>query len=215
MTRLVRLSTLVFGLAACGGTSIGGSVADDRVGGARDVVFDEVEVEVPVLGTFTFMAILASDIPDACVVLDEFYDNVADDCEEACEDLGRLADEQLGADEYWLLSMGLVANPDRVVGEYAWNAESWTAENEFTSDLTRLNIAGIYDFDACVQDCEDDDTVIDDDQFESTGGTLTLDDYVQNDTLNGSFDVQFADGDLIEGKFRGRHCPEISDWFGF
>ncbi|MFT7521023.1 MAG: hypothetical protein ACI9MC_003174 [Kiritimatiellia bacterium] len=206
--------TLILGLAlaACNGANISGEVQGEPVRGARNAIFDQADVNIPLIGSQKWLLLIVTDLPDACRVYTELADNVEFTCEESCEDLGRIAQQDLGADDYWTLNLTIIADPARVDGTFT--QASVPGSNQFSGTFTRWQTAHLYDEATCLQTCQD-KGALPSDTTSVGGGTTLVDKYESNDTLNGSFDL-VLDGDTIDGSFSAKPCPQLSDyvlWF--
>lgn len=203
----MRLGTLlVLGLVACDANSIDGTVDGTEVGGARDAVWDEVEVEIPFAGSYSVTTVIMTDFPDSCAVFEGFSEaeDDADDCEELCEGYLAVVDEfGLDPEDHWSLSF-LINTSENGTGDFDF--ADIPEEDEFSGYFTFVRGEDLLDQSACEDACEDGELLGDEDDFEAIeDGTVTLEE-VEDGELPGSFAVEFGGTDLLEGSFRAEAC---------
>jgi hypothetical protein len=208
MTRLALLATLLTGC----GASISGEVDGQTVSGAREAIFDEISIDLGPLGDFRTFVVMVTDLKDSCRVYDDIIGNVTTSCADQCSEWGRIADEDLGANAYYNVSLRLTADPDRVPGDYG-HVAGLPGEDEFAADFTRYDVSALYDEAGCVETCEAGNPVIEQNPEDSSGGSLTIDDYVDGDQLKGSFELAFG-AESLTGSFKAERCNAMTAWFG-
>jgi hypothetical protein len=202
MNRIAPLLALALA-SGCSPVSLSGNVIGTGVGNARTAVFDSVSYDV--FGfTFEGIVLLMSDIPDSCEVIDDFTNVRPNDCVDQCADLGSIGDEYLGRDEYWW-SVAVMNPYDDDTGVYAFD-DSIDDAGDFTSSFSALDMADIYNTDACEEICRADDEPIQSDDRDVTGGTVTIDTFENNAEMKGSVDLSFPGDETISGKFKAEHC---------
>lgn len=205
-----NLIVLTLALAACGPASISGKIDGETVASPRSAAFDEVTIDLGPLGEYKALTIFVTDVGDACQVFDDFYSNIEWGCDEQCEDWSRIAQDELGKDEYWSMSLTLVADPDRVEGEFAF--ADGLEENHFDGSLTRWDVSTLYDETTCVSTCQDGADVLGRRVADVTAGSVEVTAYESGEAFDGKFDVTLSDDDL-KGSFRATRCDQMSDWF--
>jgi len=204
---------LALGLTACSPASISGEVGGEKVPAPADAAYDTYEFDIPFVGTVEIMALVISDAPDFCETWGQFADNVELDCAEQCEDWVRIAEDDLGKDAYYNMTLYSTFDPARPEGEYRMGG-SLPAENEFTGAYTTHDTSHLYDQDGCVEWCEAGNPVVPNEESNPSGGSLTVDSFDRdNEQVRGSFELDFGD-DTVTGDFKARRCDEISTWFG-
>ena len=200
-------------LAACSPASVSGEVGGEKVPAPADAAYDTYTFDVPFLGQVEVMSLVISDVPDFCETWDGFVDNVEPGCDEQCEDWVRLAEEDLGKDAYYNISIVAVYDPARMEGEYRLGG-TVPAENEFAGSYVTYDTSHLYDEAGCVEWCQAGNPVVDNDTSNPGGGTLTVDTFDSDkEEVRGSFELAFGD-DTVTGDFKARRCEQISSWFG-
>ncbi len=204
----------VFGLSGCPNT-MNGKVDGDTVGPARDAIYDIAEVDFFGVEA-AYVMIVITGVPNACEVWEDFDDvDWNDGCDDYCEELNEVAVEHLHHDFYWNLSISLHAEDDNSVeAEYDWDDEF--GEEEFTASVERWDVSLLYDVDACEEECDDGDPVIDDDNGEDAeDGTVVISRYdSSDDIIVGDYEIEFDSADeVVSGQFKATECDlGLSDW---
>lgn len=215
-------------LACAGGcaNTMSGTLDGQKVGPARSAIFDEAEMSltVPGFGDLVSMQVIqvfVSGFPDACALYDRVYDVEYTSCEETCEDLHDIAVDLLGHDEYWTLSMTLFPE-DAVDTSYAVGSPlddlslddiDWfnlddltlTGNDTFSAGAGLWDVAAWYDLAACEAACEDDPSVIEQDEA-AEEGEVEVKKFVEDSRLKGDYVVDFGGGDVIRGGFDADYC---------
>ncbi len=211
--------------AGCANT-MSGTLDGQKVGPARSAIFDEAEMSmsIPGFGELVSMQVLQvfiSGFPDACALYDRVYDVSYGSCEETCEDLYEIAVDLLGHDEYWALSMTLFPE-DAVDTAYTeggplddlslddidwWNLDdlTLTGNDTFTAGASLWDVSAWYDLAACEAACEDDPSVMEDDELAETG-EVEVGKFVEDSKLKGNYVLDFGGGDVIRGAFDAEYC---------
>ncbi len=200
------LSLLAIG-TACDGNSFRGSFDGEPVGTARDAIFDEVEVEIPLFGTYRAVVVLITGASDACETIQEFNDVSMWNCDEACEDLTVFANEQLGQDTYWNLWLTLRAD-GATEGDYTLDTSF--GDGDFLATGERWDASNLYDTTTCEAACQDGDAISTDSEA-GESGTLTVSSYAENEAVKGSYEVNFGGGDVLSGRFNASPC-DLGSW---
>lgn len=212
-------------LGGCANT-MSGTLDGQKVGPARSAIFDEAEMSMSIPGfgelvSLQVVQVFVSGFPDACALYDRMYDIEYSSCEETCEDLHEIAVDLLGSDEYWTLSMTLFPE-DAVDTAYSegdplddlslddidwWNLDDLTlsGNDTFTAGASLWDVASWYDLAACETACEDDPTVVEDDEL-AEAGEVEVKKFVEDDRVKGDYVVDFGGGDVIRGAFDAEYC---------
>lgn len=209
MGRIAILAIL--SLTACG-VSVSGEVDGEPVGGAREAVFDEVEINLGPLGDFKTMAVMITDVKDSCRVYDTINDQTSVGCEARCADLSAVANEDLGADDYFQILLVLTADPDRVEGDFSF-VGGVPGEDAFTGSFARFDVSALYDEQGCIDTCEAGNPIVESNPEDASGGALTVNGYESGEGIRGSFDLEFG-AESVDGSFNAKRCDNISSWIG-
>jgi hypothetical protein len=195
--------------AGCGPASLGGLVDGERVGGARDAVWDEVEVDWGPFGEWSATTVLVTDIPNTCEVLDAMADAYEFDCEERCEEyLEVLETHHLGQERYFMLSI-YADTSDGAEGSFSQDEE--VGEGEFNASFASWDVSVIADPDACEEACEEGELLEDESEEDTDGGELELGGF-DGDILSGRFIVEFEGDEGVEGSFHAESCDLGEVW---
>ena len=199
---------LVLALSACGPASVTGVVDGERIGGARDAIFDTVELDFGFLGEVNILVVILSDIPNSCEVYEEFFETIEPDCEERCDDYEKIAQDYLGAKEYWQINLTAV---NRGSFEDDYDYEEGQLENdEFQLNFLRYDAEPLYDTKACEDECLDGDLLVGD-QETGNGGELEITEYDSKDFVKGKFQVDMGGDEDVQGAFTADYC-NMSEW---
>lgn len=207
MNRLSWLP-LVGLLGACGPASVSGVVDGQGVGGARDALYDTLELDFGPLGELNVMLVIVTDIPQACDVYEEFFETVEPNCESRCDDYMGIARDYLGSKEYWSLTISAVSNGS-FENTYDYEDDQLDDE-EFALGFARYDAEPLYDADACEDACQDGDLLVPDEET-GNGGDLEITAYESGDYVKGRFDVDMGGDERLRGSFTAAHCDMV-DW---
>lgn len=194
----------------CDRASIGGSIDGERVGGARDAIWDELTLDLGVLGEWTSTVVMVSDLPESCELLEAMDDAFAFGCEERCDEYLEVFDAfDLRADSYFILT--LYANTsESIEGEFTFDDQP--EEGEFNGSFATWDTTALRDPDLCEEACKEGELleanteVIED-------GALDLSSLDKDDELRGRFELDFGGDDSLGGGFAARSCSLAEDWF--
>jgi hypothetical protein len=202
------LLSLLLVAVGCGPASLGGVVDGERVGGARDAVWDDVELDFGPFGEWSATTVLVTDIPNSCEVLDDMADAFEFDCEERCEEyLDVLERHNLGQDSYFALSI-YADTSDGAEGSFGHDDE--VGEGEFDASFVRWDVSVIADPAACEEACEEGE-LLESESEEVDGGELELAGF-DGDILSGRFTVEFGGDEGVQGSFHAASCDLGDVW---
>jgi hypothetical protein len=205
-----RLVLAVVVLGACSSNTISGTIDGESVSSARSAIFDEVELDLGILGEYRVFQLLVTDIPDACA----FYDRLtlvepSLDCDATCIEYAGIADEYLGADDYYTLSMNIRSD---VLVEDTYDYDAGVDGNDtFSASYTAYDVAVISDANLCEDACEEADPLLGQDADAGQSGLVELTHRVEYAQLVGSYEVGFGGEDTVKGKFDAEFC-DMGDW---
>lgn len=193
-------------LGGCDGATVNGTVDAKEVGGARDAIWDEFEIDLPFVGSISFTQIWISDFSDSCEVVHALADadDDADSCEELCAGYLQVVDDfHLDPEDHW--SLYLSANTsDGAVGDFDY--ADLPDVDEFSAAFTFLRGGDLVDSSTCEAACEDGDLLAEPSDTElGEDGLLTLDE-VDDGDLPGEFRIEFGGADVLEGSFHAEPC---------
>jgi len=205
------LGWLLVGLAACDDVSVEGTVDGEEVGGARDAIYDILDLEVPFVGDIEFTVVVLSDTEDFCEVTQAFADadEDAEDCEELCTAyLQVVEDFDLDPESFWTLMLS-VNTSDAAEGAFDFE-ELVAEEGEFTASFSRFDASDLSDQSLCESACEDIELLEAEVEVPESGTTEL--EAVSDEELPGTFTLEFDGGDALEGSFEADRC-DLSDLF--
>ncbi len=204
---IALLTTLTLG-AGCANT-INGSIDGERVGTARDAIYDEVEVDVPFLGSMHLVYVTVTTVPNACEAYDEMMDIDWNGCDDYCDDLYDFATRYLGLDQYWNLTMALWPGGS-VETEYDYGND---VDDEFTATISRWSVANLYDPAACEDECEDGDEPAPTENDDGEDGFIDIAKYEEKEMVKGSYEIDFGGSDVLKGNFNATYCDMgLDNW---
>lgn len=187
--------------------TMSGTVDNETVGPARDAIFDISTVDIFGVEA-AFITIVITGVPNACEVWDDFDDvDWSGDCDDYCEDLNAVATEHLIYDTYWNLTISLHAEDDNSV-EADYDQDDDFGEDEFHASIENWDVSLLYDVDACEEECEDGDPVIDhSDDENAKSGTVIVSRYEHKDVIKGNYEIEFdSEDEVVKGQFKATHC---------
>ena len=206
-----KVAAVLLGVG-CGPVSIDGEVDGQSVGGARDAIWDEFEVDLGPLGSYQYTAVILTDVHDACEVTDAFAEALREesDCESLCEVyLDTVEQWELSTEGYWTLSLFANTSDDEA-GEFAF--DPLAEAGEFDATFSRIDSSDLVGQSECEDACEDRE-LLESSEDDGEDGTLELE-AAEGEELSGTFTVEFGGADLLEGDFTATRC-DMTDWFGF
>jgi hypothetical protein len=208
----MRRTTLVAALVCgCGPASLSGEVGGDRVGGARDAIYDTLSLDFGGLGELELAFVFLTDFPEACDVIDAYSDAFEFDCEERCEEILSVSERYgLDAESYWSFSM-TVNVTDGDEGEFDYEEDSQAIEDgEFGAAVfSAWDAVQLQDAAECEAACAEgelfapSDTAGEDGTLELTG--------TEDDVMSGRFEVDLGGDEGVSGSFDARPC-DTEDW---
>jgi hypothetical protein len=191
-------------LAGCSGDKAAGTIGGERVSGAKDAIFDRVEllgVEVIVLWI--------TDTADSCEAFEDVLTARTIRCEDTCEELGEAAETWFPGDDFWTLNTTIHASSE-LAGEYSHEDDVVPAEGKFAASYASWSSALWGDFDACVDECRELDPLTEADLTPATDGVLEISEG-DDQNLSGTFDFAFDGEDQLSGRFTATRCS-MFDW---
>lgn len=189
--------------------TMNGSVDGDSVGAARDAIFDEVDVDLGILGEYHLVMVYITGVPNACEAWEEMMDIQEPNCEDYCEEWGEFANDYLGANTYWNMTLNLWAGND-VEDEY--DQDDQPGEGEFTAVIDKWDVSALYDADECEDECEDSGAIEEDDEA-AENGDVEVTKYDHKDLVKGNYNLDFGNDDTVSGQFKATHCDMgLDDW---
>jgi hypothetical protein len=209
MIRTLAAGAALAALAAtgCSPANVGGEIDGERIGGARDAIYDTLGVDFGPFGEYELLVVILTDFSDACETYDAFYDAAGDewDCDDRCERYLEIADEHHLGDAHWATVLS-VNTSDGTTGEFDHDVE--LGEGEFSSEFNAYDTEPLHDAAACEAACEDGDLLAPDTD-DSEDGTLELEE--RDEAIGGRFEVSFGGDDGLDGGFTARPC-DMGDW---
>jgi hypothetical protein len=202
-----RRALLFAVLGGCGGWR--GEV-DGRPVGGRQAIFDVERVEIPLFGDFDVVALVLTDVSSPCDTLNRLNDAAALPCDESCVAVADIADE-IGPTDHWQALLYAVTEAGEVVGNYNWKDAEILGDREFDGQLAWWDLRGADDIAACTAACENGTSVIASDTFDAQSGTLTVDAFEPEVSLDGEIDVGFGGEDAVAGVLHAESCPSLSN----
>lgn len=201
--RLLRWLPLTI-LAACGPASVSGEVDGDRIGGARDAIYDTVE-----FGPFELMVVVITDFPDACTVYEEFWETIEPNCDDRCDDYRDIAEDYLGGKDYWSLALAIVPGGS-FEDEYDYEPDI-PGEDEFNLAFRKYDVEPLYDADDC-EDARQDGELLLPDLENGNDGDLEILLYDDDDEIvKGRFEVDMGGEEALRGSFTATECNMV-EW---
>ena len=204
MHRLLLALALPLLAAGCANT-MNGSIDDESVGAARDAIFDEVEVGFAGYSVHV-LYVAITGVPDACEAMDAMLSTSFNSCDDYCEDMNGIANDYLGRDVYWTLGINLWPEDDPDV---VYDHGDDLPQDEFYATISRDDFAMAYDPPACEEACEDFEDVVESDAENSKDGVLEITSYEQEDTLQGTYDIEFGGDDFVTGRVKATYCDFV------
>ena len=208
MRRTTLLLTMLWG---CGPASLSGQVDGERVGGARDAVYDTYSLDFGPFGELEFALVVLTSFPEACEVVEEYSEAArGGDCEERCEAIVAVSEEYGLRDErYWTFSMTVnVSDGEEGVFDYETDTSS-VEDEEFYGVFSSWDGRALQDQAACEEACEDGE-LLDPSDEEGEDGELEIT-RADGETLSGRFDVDLGGDERVRGGFDARPC-DTEEW---
>lgn len=203
-----RWIPLVLTLSACGPASVSGVVDGQRVGGARSAIFDALELDFGPIGEVNVLYVILTDVPNACDVYEDFFENIEPNCEDRCDDYTDIADEYLGRPEYWQINLVAVTNGS-FEDDFDYD-EGQLDNDEFALSFLRYDAEPLYDNDDCEDECLDGDLLVPDEET-GNGGDLEIVEYDSKDFVKGRFEVDMGGDEDLRGSFNAEYC-NMAEW---
>lgn len=204
MRRWVVLLTI---LSGCGGWR--GEVAGRAIKG-REAIFDVERLDIPLLGAYDVVALVLTDVPDACETLNRLNDASDLPCDESCAAVAEIASE-IGTEEHWQALAYAVTEAGEVVGTYTWKDAEILGDREFDGQLAWWDLKRAEDLGACTLACEDGTSIVGSETFDAQSGTLTIDAFEPEASLDGEIEVGFGGEDAVSGPVHATSCPSLSN----
>lgn len=199
---------LLAALSACGPASVSGVVDGQRVGGARSAIFDALELDFGPFGEVNVLVVVLSDIPNSCDVFEDFFETIEPNCEDRCDEYTDIAQDALGAKEYWQMNLTAVSTGSF---EDEFDYEEGQLENdEFNLNFLRYDAEPLYDSGDCEDECQDGDLLVAD-QETGNGGDLEITEYDSKDFVKGRFQVDMGGDEDVQGSFTAEYC-NMGEW---
>lgn len=192
---------------ACGPASVSGVVDGDRIGGARDAIYDTLELDFGVFGEVNAMAIIVTDFPNSCEVFEAFFETIEPDCDDRCDEYRGIAEEFLGGRDYWALSLVLISGGS-YEDTYDYEPDQ-IGEDEFQLVFNKYDTEPLYEASTCEDACEDAELLVPDVE-NGNGGELEI--LVEDgDIVKGRFDVDMGGEEDLRGSFTATEC-NMAEW---
>jgi hypothetical protein len=207
MKRALLMFTTMYG---CGPASLSGEVDGERVGGARDALYDTYSLDLGPFGDYAFAFVFVTDFADACEVVASYSDAFAFGCEERCEEILEVSERHgLDDESYWSFAM-TVNISDGEVGEFDYETDlAGIEENEFSGSFSSWAGGPLQDPSLCESACEDGALFESDDEV-GEGGQLEITNF-DGEILSGRFEVDLGDDEGLSGSFDAHPC-DTEDW---
>jgi len=191
-------------LVGCSGDKATGTINGEPVSGAKDAIFDRVEV----LGV-EVLVLWITDTADSCQAFEDVLSARTIRCEDTCEELGEAADAWFSGDDFWTINTTIHAASE-LASEYTHEDDVIPTEGKFAASYAKWTASLWGDYDACIDECRELDplteaelTVAQDGVFEITDG--------DDENLSGTFDIGFGGDDQLSGRFTATRCSMV-DW---
>lgn len=199
----MRLHLLLAGALVAGGcaNSLHGELDGERVGPARDSVFDEGELDLGALGRLQVLVVAITGMKDACTGV-ESMEALDGSCTEVCAGMAEVARDHLPSGEMWTAWLYL-STTGEVVGSYG--PADWTQSAGFTAILQRSDLVLWDDEEACVAACEGGEDLSLDTFEDADAGEVIVEEWEPGQRLSGSFDLDFG-ADEVSGGFAATLC---------
>lgn len=191
-------------LAGCSDDKVGGTVDGEPVSGAKDAIFDRVEV----LGV-DVAVVWITDTPDSCAAFEDALSARSLRCDDTCEELGEAAEAWFTGEDFWTLN-ALVRVDGDLPGTYDHDNDTLPSEGRFTASYARWDTALWADYDASLDECQELDALTEADLTPAEDGELEVTE-ADDDTLRGTFSFEFDDDDALSGRFEATRC-DMADW---